>query len=236
MGHHIRLDLQIVFASRWHAGSGESSLMTDRLIRRNGRNHPFIPAATLKGIVRQSCEKLSRTLGFPHPSDPHQGALSEQGAFVPSTQIVSPVDHLFGTRFEPGGLFFRDACLKEDGLGTALVRNRVARHRVLGTAKEKQLFTTEYILPEILCTRIDGWHKDLVTLDDDNPPYEYCLLIAGILAVERIGGDKSTGAGWLDKIALESGQYNGSTLDLDKVLDLFELVTWEDYSELRGER
>ncbi|MEW6140297.1 MAG: RAMP superfamily CRISPR-associated protein [Thermodesulfobacteriota bacterium] len=235
MGHHIRLDLQIVFTSRWHAGSGESSLMTDRLVRRNGRNRPFIPAATLKGIVRQSCEKLSRTRGFPDPSDPHQSDLTEQGGFVPSAQMTSPVDRLFGTRFEPGGLFFRDAYIN-DGVADTLVQHRVARHRVLGTAKEKQLFTTEYSIPEVLCARIDGWHKKLVTLDDDNPPYEYCLLVAGILAVDKIGGDKSTGSGWLKQIGLKSGQYNGSALDLDKALDLLDLVTWEDYSELRGER
>ncbi len=220
MHHRIQLELEIDFPYRWHTGSGEGSFMTDRLIRRDSQNRPFIPASTLKGIIRQSCEKLSRTLGFAEPSDPHQPDLTQSQAFVPFQQMTSPVDQLFGTKFEPGGLFFRDARLSDDEEINTLARNRVARHRVLNTAREKQLFSSEYALPAKLKTQIDGRHAGLANMEG-YPPLAYCLLIAAIFAVERIGGDKSSGAGWLNgPIAIARSDYNGSGVDIDLLFDL----------------
>ncbi len=233
MRHHIRLDLKIKVSSRWHAGSGEGNLSTDRLIRRDSGGSPFIPGSTLKGVIRQSCEKLSRTVRWPDPSDPHQLDLSLGKTFVPFEDITSPVDRLFGTRYEPGGLFFRHAHLIENSPGSTLSRTRVARYRILNTARERRLFSTEYAVSDILFTKLDGWHRDLAVFAKDYPPFAYCLLIAGILAVERIGGDKSTGSGWLeDPISIERGQYNDRELNIADVLELLEP---EFYQEMRGE-
>lgn len=233
MQHRIQLDLEIDFSSRWHAGSGEGSLAIDRLIRKDAFERPFIPASTLKGIIRQSCEKLSRTRGFKEPSDPHQSDLTENQSFVPFEQIASPIDRLFGTKYEAGGLFFRDARLQDDEEIKTVARNRTARYRVLQTAKDQQLFSSEYAPAAKFFTTIDGWHKGLTIFDDDYPPFAYCLLIAGILAVERIGGDKSTGAGWLDgKIEIKSATVNGASVDLD---DIFEFLEPQDYIDMRGE-
>lgn len=232
MHHRIRLELEINFPYRWHTGSGEGSFVTDRLIRRDSQNRPFIPASTLKGIIRQSCEKLSRTLGFLEPSDPHQPDLTQYQAFVPFQQMTSPVDQLFGTKFEPGGLFFRDARLSDGEDINTLARNRVARYRVLNTARDKHLFSSEYALPAKLITQIDGRHTNLVSYMDDYPPFAYCLLMAAVFAVERIGGDKSSGAGWLnDPITIARTDYNGLSVDTDL---LFELLNPEDYLEMRG--
>jgi hypothetical protein len=235
MHHRIHLDLEIRFISRWHAGSGERSFTIDRLVRRDAQNRPFIPASTLKGIVRQSCEKLSRSLGFPEPSDPHQADLTQSHAFIPFDQMASPIDQLFGTKFEPGGLFFRDAHLKDNEDCSTFSSNRVARYRVLNTARDKHLFSTEYGLPATFQTRVDGWHSRLAHIDKNDPPYAYCLLIAGILAVERIGGDKSIGAGWLDTsipIVIQNAVYNGSPVNMD---DVFVLLDPALYIESRGE-
>lgn len=231
MQHHIHLDLELVLASRWHAGSGEGSLTTDRLVRRDPCGRPFIPASTMKGIIRHSCEKLARALGFPDSSDPHQSDLKENRSFVAFEQMRSPIDRLFGTKYETGGLFFRNAHMATDRKMTTTVRNRVARYRVLQTAKDKHLFSTEYAPPEVFNTVIDGWHRGLVALGEDYPPYAYCLLVAGILAVERVGADKSTGAGWLDgAIGIRSAMVNGSPLDLE---DIFEFLEPEDYTDIR---
>jgi len=203
----------------------------DRLVRRDVRYRPFLPASTLKGITRQSCEKLSRTKGFSEPSDPHNPNLTQNQAFVPFSKIDSPVDRLFGTKFEPGGLFFRDARLPEDEPAETFDRSRAARYRVLKTAKDKHLFATEYSLPGSLFTRIDGWHQGLTSLDDEYPPYAYCLLIAGLLSVERIGGDKSTGSGWLEgPVRFKEIKYNGSTVEMN---DVFEFLNPQEYLEVR---
>jgi CRISPR/Cas system CSM-associated protein Csm3 (group 7 of RAMP superfamily) len=235
MHHRIQIDLRITFSSPWHAGSGEGKFSVDRMIRRNARNQPYIPASTLKGIVRQSCEKLSHTCGFDRPSDPHSSDLTRQNSFIPYEKMDSPVDRLFGSRFVQGGIFFRDCqTTEETHPNQTTVRNRIARYRILGTARSQQLFNTEYAPSLALQTRINGWHDNLAAYPDELP-YAYCLLIAGILAVERIGGDKSTGAGWLDgPIHIEKILYNGEMMDL-KTSDLFDLLDPELYSESRGE-
>lgn len=234
MQQHLLLEIDIPLNSKWHTGSGESSFMVDRMIRRDSRNQPFIPGSTLKGIIRQSCEKLSVTLGFPPPSDPHQADLTQSPGFTEFTSIKSPVDRLFGSKFEASSLFFRDARLKDDQQNSSCIRNRVARYRVLKTARDKHLFTTEYANPATFHTRINGWHNDLAILDADYPPFAYALLIAGILAVDRIGGDKSTGSGWLDgSMKITTALYNGMPLDLDEV---FEVLDASLYLEAREEQ
>ena len=103
--HHITIDLKIAFDSKWHCGSGEGGLLTDRLISRDSRDRPYIPGSTLKGVVRESCEKLSRSLGFPDPCDPHKEDLVvNPGIFLPLSEARSPVDRVFGNKYEEGRL------------------------------------------------------------------------------------------------------------------------------------
>ncbi len=239
MHHHIRIDLDIVFAAGWHAGSGEGSFSTDRLVSRNPQNHPFLPASTLKGVVRQSCEKVSRTLGFPPPSDPHQSDLTRNQAFVPFHHLQSPIDQIFGTKYASGGLFFRDAHPQPVPPAAAVTvsRHRTARYRVLQTVREQHLFSTEYSPATlVLSSRIDGWHQHLVYIDAASPPYAYCLLMAGILAVDRLGGDKSTGAGWLHQaLRVTRVTWNQQSLAPEDFLDI-ELLNYEDYLEMQSEQ
>lgn len=235
MQHQIHLELNIRFDSVWHTGSGEGSFLADRLIQRDAMDRPFVPASTLKGIVRQSCEKISRTLTFPFPSDPHQSDLTVSNNFKPFKKIDSPIDQIFGTKYEPGGLFFRDArLLDEQQQLPCVVRNRVTLSRALKTAKENHLFNTEYASPSTLKTKIDGWHDGLCSFGEEYPPFAYCLLIAGILSVERIGGDKSTGGGWIDgPISIQKAIYNENVISFDD--DFFELLSPDYYQEMRGE-
>ena len=99
MHHNIRIDMQIRFLTKWHTGSGESSLLVDRLIRKDARGWPFIPGSTLKGVVRESCEKLSRSLNFPEPADPHQADLAIHDSFYSLDKLASPVDRIFSNRY-----------------------------------------------------------------------------------------------------------------------------------------
>ncbi len=97
--HTLSLDLTIEFVSRWHTGAGEAGIMANRLVQRDARNWPYVPASTLKGVIRHHCEKLCRTLGFPEPCDPHLSDLTQAGRFVPLTADLSPVETLFGNNF-----------------------------------------------------------------------------------------------------------------------------------------
>lgn len=220
MHHHINIELSIRFTSKWHAGSGEGNPLLERQIRKDGRGRPYIPGSTLKGVIRENCEKLSNTLGLPDPpSDPHQSDLSIRDTFYPLDQLASPVDRLFGNKYQGGELYFRDARLRDEAPYQCLSQqSRICRHRRLGTAKDRHLFTSEYAAPLTLQTTIDGYHRHLRCFDQGEPPLAYCLLIAGIMITRRIGGDKSTGGGRV-AIAFDSIRYNDAPLDQTIVFD-----------------
>nr|CBX31242.1 hypothetical protein N47_E47540 [uncultured Desulfobacterium sp.] len=203
-------------------GSGEGSLILDRLINKDSRGRPFIPGSTLKGVIRESCEKLSRTLGFPEPSDPHQTDLTIQDNFRPTVDLQSPIDRIFGNKFEGGQLFFRDARLENDPLyNFRKTQARICKYRKLGTAKDKHLFSTEYAAPMVFKTTIEGHHENLVSIVETDPPFEYCLLIAGILNIVHLGGDKSTGCGKTE-IVFDSIKFNEKPILMDTIFEYLD--------------
>ena len=229
MRHDIRIELSLHFRSKWHAGSGESGFAADRLLQRDSRNRPFIPGSTLKGVVRESCERLSRTLGFPEPTDPHNSDLTVQDTFYPLRELESPVDRIFGTKYETGNLFFSDARLKDPPpFKYTMEQSRVSMYRMLGTSREHHLFSTEYAScpgavedgPRFE-TVIEGYHSDLVCLGKGDPPYAYCLLIAGIMNMDRLGGDKSTGAGEIG-VVFDSIAYKGNPMAVEDIFDYLD--------------
>ena len=167
----------------------------------------------MKGVVRENCEKLSRTLKYPEPSDPHNTDLTSRDTFRPLRELESPVDKIFGNKFESGRLFFRDArLLREPSRLFLKHQSRICRYRVLGTVRDRHLFSSEYAEPMELTTTIDGFHDNLVCLGKGDPPYAYCILIAGIMTTGRIGGDKSTGCGNV-RISFDSVLCDGKPLE-----------------------
>lgn len=224
MLHTIHIKLAIEIQSKWHCGSGEGGLSLNKTVKRDSRNWPHIPGSTLRGVVRESCEKLSRTLAFPSPSDPHQTDLTRSTSwdFQPLGKVCSPVDELFGNRYESGGLFFRDARLSTAPESEPLIQSRICRYRRLGTARQGHLFSTEYMPEMMFKTTIDGYHRDLISSGNEDPPFSYCLLVAGILAVNRLGGDKSTGCGRI-RMVIESALFNGTLLEPESIFEYLGL-------------
>jgi len=237
-GFMLTLKLNLCFQSKWHAGSGEGSILTDRLIQKDSRGRPYFPGSTLKGIIRENCEKLSRTLNFPEPPDPHNTSIDMQDAFCLPEAASSPVVRLFGNRYASGGLFFRNAYpVTSDGYAF-YSQSRIRMNRKLGTARDGHLFTSEYGLPVEFETTVDGHHHNLVVLEDDDPPFEYCLLIAAIRMTDRLGGDKSTGCGILqNNIKIQSLIYNNKAIAVEQYLQdkASFYLNAEDYQELKGQ-
>jgi CRISPR/Cas system CSM-associated protein Csm3 (group 7 of RAMP superfamily) len=229
MHHNIKIDITINLTSKWHTGSGEGNMLVNRLVKRDTRNWPYIPGCTLKGIIRESCEKLSRTLGFAEPSDPHQ---TLHDNFKPLKDLDSPVDKIFGTKYEGCNLYFRNARLSsEPQYGFKKSQSLICKYRNLGTARENHLFTTEYIYPMSFKTTINGSHRNLVFLYETDPPFAYCLLIAAIMNIDRIGGDKSTGSGLVEMI-INSFEYNGSVFELNKIFDYLDSNLYKETKQI----
>ena len=242
-----RLDLcyEIVWNGRWHVGSGYQSAVADRLLRRmEGVNRdPFVPGSQLKGLLRHQCERLALALGF-EAINPHAVTPEDEKAlvthFAPLTNSKLIVDRLFGNRYQGQCLFVTNATpVLSDGEKTTSVQTRTAMDRVTGTVREQHLFTTELVEDKInLRGKIRGRHPaGVLTQDEGGFPYEYALLVAGILSLETLGGDKSTGLGRCEvKLDGDKLYWNGDPIKQNEALQSFQEEEWQEMVELlRGE-
>jgi CRISPR/Cas system CSM-associated protein Csm3 (group 7 of RAMP superfamily) len=203
-----RLDvsLTITWEAGWHVGSGQGTARVDRLLRRRacgprGDRAPFVPGSQIKGVLRHQCERLAALLGgnvvAPHVvgRELDRGMLDE---FRPLARSDLLIDRLFGSRFQGDCLFVEDAVPAVAGRQTPLFHSRTSIDRVSGTARDRTLFVTEVAQaggPE-LRSRVQARHPvRALTQDGDGFPFEYSLLLAGLLSLDMLGGDKSAGLG-----------------------------------------
>src|SRR5205807_82664 len=116
----------------------------------------LVPGSTLKGIVRERCEQIAHLFGLPTRS-PHDETSAALVAYRQKSELIS---NLFGSRTQPGTLFFDDALLTTDcreffnhdsdvlkakyRAWQAETRTQVCLSRSTRTARSGQLFTSEY--------------------------------------------------------------------------------------------
>ena len=243
-----RLDLcyEITWKGRWHVGSGYQSTVADRLLRRMGGvdGVPFVPGSQIKGALRHQCERLALALDLeainPHAvtKDDEQNLVKHFTSLVNSDLIV---DRLFGNRYQGECLFVTNATpvLPAEGK-TTTIQTRTAMDRATGTVMEQHLFTTELVeAGPKLQGRIRGRHPaGVLTQYDGGFPYEYALLVAALLSLDTLGGDKSTGLGRC-KFKLKGGTlcWNGDPVQhWNDTLQSFQDLS-EEWSEwLNAER
>jgi len=242
----LRLSYTVSFESPFHLGSGLRRGLAHRSVCRDPEGRLYIPGSTLKGIVRQHCESIASVFGLPAPEPHRAGADVDAIGCQPGI-----VDQVFGSRFHPGTVSFDDAHLLEEDLGLFLVpgcprdqrflesqvepRSRVALDRRTRTASQGHLFTSEYGLPGLRFRgRIGGvlGGVPLVsTVGGLRVSYPLILLVAGLLAVERLGADRSVGAGvvsiWVDELL-----WSGAPLE---VADLLDQLADLEYYEMAAE-
>ncbi len=249
-----RLDVEfsIYWESGWHVGSGLGSTTVDRLLRRRACGskelQPFVPGSQIKGVLRHRCEELAAALGAGQIVSPHVASGSPPQAllkqFRPLSHCESLVDRLFGTRYQGECLFVEDAVPRTDAAARSAIHTRTAIDRVTGTIKHKTLFSTEVAAAEGpgLVGRLSARHPAGVLTqapDDDGFPYEYALLLASLLTIDRLGADKSVGLGQCAvAIAGEQVRWNDRTdYPVREALKSFEEPDWiEMYNLLREGR
>ena len=236
-----RLDLRyrIAWHGRWHVGSGHQSATADRLQRRwdsqGGDSAPFVPGSQIKGMLRHNCERLAVALGL-EAVDPHSGAEAGDRSLVahfsPLAKSDLLIDRLFGSRYQGECLFVTNALPTVSATETpTAVAARTAIDRVTGTVREHHLFTTEVVEKDVdLHGSIRARHPDgVLTQDGKGFPYEYALLLAGVLSMETLGGDRNIGLGRCE-ISLEpdSLRWNDQFISVDDALRCFAEREWAD--------
>lgn len=231
--HELHVDVRIRLLGPVHVGSGSGRGPVTRAVLRDGAGRPVLPGSTLRGILRQSCEDLAESLSLP-VSDPH--GTSDIEAFVPAAQTPYLVDRLFGSRRSGGRLFVRDARWPEESFSPRYDMQAVSRvqiDRTLGTAAYQRLFQAERVLPPgtPFVTAISGFH-DALTQYDGKFPVEYALLCAGIFGMERVGGQRSVGLGWIraEPVAV---RWNDRIIPGAQLESVLEEVLFAQWSELR---
>lgn len=222
-------------------GSGYQSATADRLQRRSGGGAPFVPGSQVKGALRHQCERLAGALGV-KTVDPHVGAEAGNRTLVehfgPLAKSGLLIDRLFGSRYQGECVFVTNALpAEQEPQGKVAVAARTAIDRVTGTVMERHLFTTENVEAGTdLHGAIRARHPaGVLTQDDGGFPYEYAVLVAGLLTLEALGGDKGVGMGRC-AIELEFLRWNGADTTLDTARDSFQELEWADMIDvIRGE-
>ena len=239
-----RLDLcyRIIWQGRWHVGSGYQSAVADRLLRRLPNNAPFVPGSQIKGVLRHQCERLALALGL-EVVNPHAGIEEDEQSliqhFTPLKKSDLMVDRLFGSRYQGECLFVTNAVPMSGEVESATsVQAHTAIDRVTGTVMEQHLFTAELIEGDVkLQGKIRARHPaGILTQDENGFPYEYDLLVAALLSLDALGGDKSLGLGRCKiKVIDKSLRWNGQSISLDDALQSFQEHEWNEMVNLLRE-
>lgn len=254
-----RLDLYylIKWQGRWHVGSGYQSAAIDRLQRRTrlpfrSESHsvadqsaavgklaqlrPFVPGSQIKGVLRHHCERLAIALDL-DVVDPHAGSETGDRSLVANFRALAKsdllIDRLFGNRYQGECLFVTNAIPTPSTpeRHSPTVAARTAIDRVTGTVREQHLFTTELIEKDVcLHGSIRARHPgNVLTQYEGGFPYEYALLVAGLLSLESLGGDRSVGLGRCEiSLKPNSLRWNGKVVSLNDALQSFEEDEWAE--------
>jgi CRISPR/Cas system CSM-associated protein Csm3 (group 7 of RAMP superfamily) len=207
----VQIDYVLTFATPFHLGTGITAGMIDRTVIRDADDYLYVPASTLKGVLREHCEQLCRfyipgaQVSSPHVTD---------ATLVEYSGTPTLISRIFGSPLHPGGLRFDDAKQVEATRTTTQevqtsTLTQVRIDRGTRTAVDDALYTSEFgasfltfegtIKGQLQCTPVE-----LPALPTDEqgttalPTYSLLLLLAGLLMVERLGGNKSTGKGQCD--------------------------------------
>jgi CRISPR/Cas system CMR subunit Cmr4 (Cas7 group RAMP superfamily) len=210
----IRLDrisiaYTLTFETPFHCGTGLRAGLIDRTIVRDHDGYLYVPGSTIKGVVREYCERLERMYSE------HDNAMKDliasphdaKKAFLALGRRTTMITRIFGSHYFPGHLFFEDAkqqySIQEEGdqekrksLQSDLY-TQVRLHRPTRTAVVGALYTSEFGVRDItLHSSINGWLQCTPVVEiEQKPTYSLLLLLAGLSLLERIGGNKSTGKG-----------------------------------------
>ncbi len=173
----MRVGTTLEFTSDWHIGSGRTSDIADRALRRGSDGLPFVPGKTVTGVIRDEAFRIAEALGGDWPSL----AVAVFGERGGRPALV---------RFRP---MFLDSELQALVDSQPLIQKHLTFPRSSvkidesGVAEEKHLFTTELGRRG---TRFTGT-ADVEPLGD----HGFALLALAVRRATRLGGGRRRGLG-----------------------------------------
>lgn len=245
---YLMINYQIEFLQPFHLGTGLPNGLIHRAIKKDKNGYLYVPGSTIKGVLRQTCEKIAQLLSLP-VTNPH----NEQDAILSYKNEPSVIERVFGSRYRESTLFFDSAYLSEKSKEflksrtgesfedkklrsfQTFTRTQTSISRLLGTVKEQALWTSEFGVPGFLFQgKIVGYLEGIV--DDFSEPegsFELTLLVCGLYAIEQIGANHSTSGG-AAKINVENLQLNDKILPPKAYIEKLEnFVCYQDMQEAK---
>ena len=180
------LKLEITMHSDWHIGTGSSGEGNiDRRIARDEDGFPFIPAKSLTGILRDSCEEVLSYLGL--DADPE---MDNWATYIFGRANVSSNLRVRAAKMDKAS---RDYLLSFDvaersvlSKALATVKPGVAIDPLSGRAKDDHLSFLEVARPMVLTANVELL---------DSTPEVLSLLVSACQLVEYIGAKRRRGLG-----------------------------------------
>ena len=180
------LKLEITMLSDWHIGTGSSGEGNiDRRIARDEDGFPFIPAKSLTGILRDSCEEVLSYLGL--DADPE---MDNWATYIFGRANVSSNLRVRAAKMDKAS---RDYLLSFDiaersvlSKALATVKPGVAIDPLSGRAKDDHLSFLEVARPMVLTANVELL---------DSTPEVLSLLVSACQLVEYIGAKRRRGLG-----------------------------------------
>lgn len=242
----IRIAYTLEFLSAFHFGTGMPNGLIDRAIARNQKGYLYVPGSTIKGVVRHRCEQIAELYGL-ETNEPHTKESQRKEANTKDPDIIT---RIFGSRFLPSNLFFDDATMLEedrasyfdgsnpgDGKHKARQveeRTQVSLSRRTRTAKQGQLYSSEYGIKSLRFSGQVYGFLNGTSIMGEPQTYSLVILLAGLKSIDRLGGNKSAGAGNVTCQVANSFEYGGSIMSVQDVLEEF-LSFLELYKDTREE-
>lgn len=181
-------------------GLDKSTIRRRRVDEKTGsplKQEPAIPGSTIKGKVRNECERILASLGWPVCRAPRAETMCPHDPNVTSAPCA--VCQIFGSPDRQSRLFFNDASTSfKDANAAARLRPYLTRvqtgvslARQRRTAEDERLYFVERGVEGLTYAgQIEGY------LDDDAAARQLALVIAALQNLVAVGGSKSRGAGW----------------------------------------
>ncbi|HEY8460203.1 MAG TPA: RAMP superfamily CRISPR-associated protein [Blastocatellia bacterium] len=194
----------------------DKSTMKRRRVGEPGRQEPIVPGSTLKGKLRNECERILASLNYPICLAPRAETMCPHHPNLKGSTCA--VCRLFGGPSRRSRLFFGDARARNEELAPYLTRAQagVSLSRKRRTAEDDRLYLIERgVEGAVYEGRIDGY------LDDDRSGAELALLCAALERLYVVGGSKSRGSGWL-KVEIAAVALDGQTLSAERRKKMLE--------------
>ncbi len=191
------MKLEIEFLSDWHVGSGSGVPGdVDRLVLRDERDLPFIPARSLTGLWRDAAESLAQALDLQYDDENPWAVLVEQlfGSQPAIDQRADRVPVASRLRVAPARLEedLANALAEVPELreGLTFVVPSVTIDELTGAAEEDKLFFTEVVRVGTVLTaeaKVDVPERDREAVET--------FLAAAFEGIRAIGGKRRRGKG-----------------------------------------